>query len=102
MEDVHRVWQKIVKLEADCENRVLSVIDEFNLNIDKEIYAKKANAYLYFYHFALKKKKWYKKAPYEILDIVQAMPNEIMPMDFYINLENSEINNKEKLFKLCF
>ncbi len=99
---VKKVWGRIVQLEADCEQRVLKFIDEFNLNIDKNKYAQKANAYLFFYNFALSKRMWYKKAPYELENIVKEMPDEIFDLEYYSDLENKEIISKEQLFKECF
>lgn len=102
MSKVKKVWANIVKLEADCEKRVLNFIDEFNLPISKESYTQRANAYLYFYMFALKKRKWYNKAPYEIKEIVKEMPTTIYDLDFYSDQENKEIISKEKIFEACF
>ncbi len=102
LEDVYDVWKKIVKLEADCEQRVIGFVEEFNLNIDISRYAQKANAYLYFYHFSLINKKWYKKAPYEIEEIVNKMPKKLMSLDYYADLENQEIKKNKKLFSSCF
>ncbi len=99
---VKKAWSNIVKLEADCEKRVINFIDKFNLDVNKEKYAQKANAYLYFYLFAFKNRKWYKKAPYEIDSIVNAMPTTLMELDFYADVENKEILSKEKMFEVCF
>lgn len=54
------------------------------------------------HHFSLLNKKWYKKAPYEISEIVSQMPTELMPLDYYADLENKDIKNRRKLFDLCF
>lgn len=102
MSKVKKAWSKIVKLEADCEQRVLQFIDRFKLEIDKEKYAQKANAYLYFYMFALNKRKWYSKAPYEIENIVNKMPKKIFDLNYYVDLNNEEIISKEKMFEECF
>lgn len=99
---VKKVWEQIVKLEVDCEKRVLDLIDKFNLPINKERYIQKANAYLFFYTYAFLYRKWYNKAPYEVENIVKLMPKTIMDMDFYVDLENKEIKSKEKHFQQCF
>jgi hypothetical protein len=101
-EDILNTWIKIVHLEADCENRVLSFIDKFNLNLDKKLYAQRANAYLFFYWFALEKRSWYKTAPYELKDIVSQMPTELKCMSYYSNVNNKEIKAHKKLFEQCF
>jgi len=101
-EDVLNTWIKIVYLEADCENRVLKFIDKFNLNLDKKLYAQRANAYLFFYYFALKNRSWYKTAPYELKNIVSQMPTELKGMSYYSDMNNKEIKAHEKLFAQCF
>lgn len=73
-------------------------MEEFCLNNKIE----RANAYLFFYHFALKNKRWYIKAPYKIENIVDNMPNKIFDLDFYTNLENEDILSKAYLFEECF
>lgn len=102
LHDVTPVWKKIVKLEADCEKRVIGFIDDFSLDINKKEYAQKANSYLFFYNFALKNKEWYHKAPYEIEGIVKKMPDEIFDLDFYAELENPEIIKTQSIFNECF
>ena len=63
---VKRFVKRTVAIELDCEKRVAEAIDKFDLPIDRTEYIKKANAYIYFYPYALTTRKWYKKAPYTI------------------------------------
>ena len=68
--------QGCVDLELDNEKRSLKLIDVYGLSIDKELYVKKANAYLYFYHWMRKTRKWSapKNLPYRNKRINDAMP----------------------------
>lgn len=65
---------KVIMLESDCEKRTIEKIKQFRLPIDTNYYAQRANAYLYFYQWVLKNRKWCKTAPYEIEDIINEMP----------------------------
>ena len=68
--------QGCVDLELDNEKRSLKLIDVYGLSIDKELYVKKANAYLYFYHWMRKTRRWSapKNLPYRNKRIIDAMP----------------------------
>lgn len=65
-----------VIIELDCEKRVIELIKEYHLpfKIDNEI--QEMNAYLYFISSVRVLRKWYKKAPYEVKEIVREMPEE--------------------------
>jgi len=83
-EDLYKPsWQNVVRLEADCESRVLGFIKKYDLSIDAELYAKRANAYLIFYQWCLKTRLWYNKAPYEIKEIVDAMDSTLHDIEYY-------------------
>ncbi len=78
-------WEKIVKLEADCEMRVVKLIGELGLPLDIAEYSRRANSYLFFYHWVLENKKWYKTAPYEVESILTLMPDTLFEtVDEYI------------------
>jgi hypothetical protein len=68
--------QGTVDLELDNEKRSVKLIAKYNLSIDKENYIKKANAYLYFYHWMKNTRKWStpNNLPYRNKNIVAAMP----------------------------
>ena len=71
--------QGVVDLELDNERRSVKLIDKHNLSIDKEDYIRKANAYLYFYHWMRKTRKWCRpeNMPYKNKRIVAAMPTTL-------------------------
>lgn len=93
-------WEKIVMVEADCEMRVIQLINDLSLEIDTTKYAQAANSYLYFYTWCLKNKKWYTTAPYEIPAIVNLMPNTLLasPEEYTKIILNDELNS---LFDRC-
>ena len=66
----------IVDLELDNEKRAVAMIRKYNLNIDKDKYIKKANAYLYFYHWMKETRRWSRSnnIPYKNKVIIDAMP----------------------------
>lgn len=76
---VEAAIQGVVDLELDNERRSVKLIDKYNLSIDKEKYIRKANAYLYFYHWMKKTRKWSRpeNMPYKNKRIVAAMPTTL-------------------------
>ena len=71
--------QIIINLELDCEKRVLRIIDKFDLPVDKTLYAKKANSYLYFYSYLKECRSWYSNnnAPYKNEKIYNLLPSTL-------------------------
>lgn len=53
-----RVIDDMIELERDCEIRALSLIDKYNLPINKSRYKRKANLYLYSYRMMPELKKF--------------------------------------------
>jgi hypothetical protein len=65
--------------EYDCEKRTIEILKKYpRIGIDTEYYTKRANSYLYFYTMVKKRRKWYVKAPYEIKEIIDIMPNKLL------------------------
>ena len=84
-------------LELDNERRTIEKIKKYNLPIDVKEYAKGAGAYIMFYNYIGKYKKWYKigKEPYNNKKLRSLMP---------INLRGKYdilTPKLEKLFKEC-
>lgn len=79
-EQLKKCISSIIELELDCEKRAVSLIKEFNLNINAERYIQKANSYILFYHLVKNKRLWSKpgKAPYMISQLVDSMPNHFV------------------------
>ncbi len=66
-------------LELDNERRTIEKIKKYNLPIDIKEYAKGAGAYVMFYNYIGKHKKWYKigKEPYHNKKIQRLMPTNL-------------------------
>ncbi len=66
-------------LELDNERRTIEKIKKYNLPIDIKEYAKGAGAYIMFYNYIGKNKKWYKigKEPYHNKKIRHLMPTNL-------------------------
>ncbi len=81
-------------IELDCEKRVIGLIEKFNLPINKKDYIKNANAYVYFWTYLRKTRKWYTigKEPYKNELILAAMP------DHFDNDYNQIPNFYERLY----
>ena len=84
-------------LELDNERRTIKKIKKYNLPIDIKEYARGAGAYVMFYNYIGKYKKWYKigKEPYNNKKIRALMPTNL-------NAKYDKLTPKlEKLYKEC-
>ncbi len=84
-------------LELDCERRSVEKIKKYKLPIDTKEYCQKAGAYVMFYNYIVKYKKWYKigKEPYNNKKIKVLMPTNL-------NGKYDKLTPKlEKLYKEC-
>ena len=74
-----RAFLLVRAMERDCEKRALRIIDEFNLKIDKKLYAKRANCYIYTHFLMEKTRKYgtYKKSPYFSKYVLKIMPSNM-------------------------
>ncbi len=84
-------------LELDNERRTIEKIKKYNLPINIKEYAKGAGAYVMFYNYIGKYKKWYKigKEPYNNKKI-----RRLMPTNLYGKYDKLTLK-LEKLFKEC-
>ena len=78
-EDIKDIEQAIAicrDIELDNEKRSVKMIKKFNLDIDIDLYIKKANAYIQFYNYLLISRRWCKPSntPYKNNVLVEAMP----------------------------
>lgn len=81
-------------LELDNEKRSVEMIKQHNLNIDVDHYIRKANAYVQFYNYLGKSRRWCKpgNSPYTNERVIAAMPNNF-------RMRYSKLSKKvEKLF----
>lgn len=65
-------------LELDNEIRTTKIIEEYDLGIDRDLYVKKSNAYVLFYNWILKSRRWSKpgNSPYVNERIISIMSSE--------------------------
>lgn len=80
-EEIENIERHVVScrnLELDNEKRSVEIVKKFDLPIDVERYTKKANAYVYFYTWMLKTRRWSKpgNSPYSNETVIEAMPSE--------------------------
>jgi hypothetical protein len=78
MNNIDNEIRTSIIVEVDCEKRTVEKIKKYGLdsiiNIDE--YIQKSNAYVLFYLWMRKNRKWYTigKEPYNIPDVVSVMP----------------------------
>jgi len=76
-EQVAWMFRAVRAIEMDCERRALALIERLNLPLDPVVYARKANAYVLFYHHAQRDRSWRPAdaaPPYRIPAIWQVAP----------------------------
>jgi len=78
--------QTMQSLEIDCEKRAVRKILDLGLGIDTVRYIKRANAYLFFYDIILETRKWSDVAPYDVEEIINAMPGYFLKDEDYRNM----------------
>lgn len=84
------------ELELNCEKRAVRLIRNRKLEIDESEYIKTSNCYILFYEFMFQERKWYKRYPCEVKELVSMMPNYFLKrFDKY----NSLYENYSKIIK---
>ena len=72
---------RLIALERDCERRALALSKKWNL-FDNSIYTKRANLYLFFYHFVFLRGKWVDSTGlYFSEKLIEMMPEKLVTMD---------------------
>lgn len=63
------------EMEADCERRTYHMIQEYDLPINLDTFAQKANSYIHFYNYIARNKTWYKlgNEPYRTPEVYKNM-----------------------------
>lgn len=89
---VEDLVRRTTEVEFDCERRVLKLAKELNLNLDSQVYAQKANAYLITYFFAHKTRQFTTPgmATYRNAKVLEKMPKVIDP-EFCANIDSELI-----------
>lgn len=88
--------RNVQMMEAECEKMSIQKIKDYDLGINIERYAMKANSYLLFYSVLVETKKWTDYPPYKFKDIWRGLPDKILS-----NFEISE-DLKQLYFDKCY
>ena len=94
-ETLNRAFEISIGLELDNEKRSVALMRKWNLDVDIGLYIQKANAYIQFYNYLGKTRRWSNpvNAPYGNETIRNAMP-----ADFSMNYKKMG-KRLEKLFE---
>lgn len=96
----------IISLERDCEKRVIKHSKKWKL-FDNNLYAKRANLYLYYYQYVFLKRRWTNSTSIYHPYLVDVMPEKILPMSQFktidmplMQLFEDCIDKKGKFYKV--
>lgn len=83
-----RAMEGSLAIEWDCERRTLATLDKWALPYDTEVYAQRANAYLYTYPMVLRTRKWPSegRSAYSLPQVWSRLPKTIRPLYRYHNV----------------
>lgn len=78
-EEMKKWMLRLRNFEVDCERRAVKNIKKHNLPLDVDLYCQQANAYVYFYTYALLERKWWKRghAPYANKNVYPHFPTTL-------------------------
>lgn len=99
IENIEKSINTARDLELDNEKRTVEMIKKWNLPIDVNEYIRKANAYVLFYNYLKKTRKWSEptNSPYINKNIVEAMSDKF-DMDYEkLSPELFELYKREKI-----
>lgn len=84
----------IISLELDCEKRAVAKMIEYDLPINTHTYIQRGNAYLMYYNYVYKVRRWM-PGPFE-QKVWSCFPGKFMPTKYYrsINKETFRIFEK--------
>lgn len=83
-------WEGIfnsIKVERDCELRSLRNINKWDLPIDPSDYAKRANLYLFFYHYLLLRRRWRRSNDIYKKELLDLMPEKLLPLSRFKKID---------------
>jgi hypothetical protein len=86
-----------IELERDCERRALNHSKKWAL-FDNKDYAKKANAYLYYYHYVFLTGKWAKSEIIYDPHLLEVMPDKLASMKSFRQINMDLMQLFEYLF----
>lgn len=69
--------------ELNCERRAILNIRKYGLDIDEDEYCRTANAYILFYNYIMRKRRWeYQEPVTAIQEIISEMPFDLYSLDY--------------------
>ena len=83
---IHEIMKSTLAVELDAERRAMDYLRGFALPLDPEVYAKKANASLYYYPIIPKTRRWFEINPYDVDGVVSQMPSGLLRVQDYIDI----------------
>jgi len=89
---------KIIRLEQDCESRALKMNKHWNI-FDGALYAKQANAYLYFYHYVYLTRKWELASSLYCNELIKLMPLKLLTPKQLKNIDMNIMSAYNKILK---
>jgi hypothetical protein len=89
---------KIIRLEQDCEARALKMNKHWKI-FDGNVYAKQANAYLYFYHYVYLTRKWELASSLYCDELIKLMPAKLLTQKQLKIIDMTIMNAYNKVLK---
>lgn len=69
--------------ELNCERRAILNIRKYGLDIDVDDYCQTANAYILFYNYIMRKRRWEYQEPVTMIpEIISEMPTDLYSLDY--------------------
>jgi len=85
-----------IDTELDCEKRTVEKLKKYNIPVDLVEYVQNANAYVMFYTYIKKFRKWYivGKEPYRVSEVLSKMPTNFNNDYYTLTPEREELYTK--------
>lgn len=92
--ELDEIFSTIFNIEKDAEERTIALIQKYQLQVDVEFYLKGARAYLLFYQFVRKHRKWYRIGlePYKNQEILKHLPGHLLDLNLDLATEQLFLN----------
>jgi hypothetical protein len=84
-----------IALERDCEHKALKLSKKYKL-FDNAAYAKKANAYLYYYQHVFLRREWMDSSNIYSKKILDNMPEKLLPLSAFEKIDMNMMQIFEK------
>ena len=99
-DQLQNVLAASIELEYDCEKMAIALIKKHKLDVDLDLYVRAANAYLMFYHLVVEHRQWSTDASPYNSKILKLVPNELQPLQFYMDPANISAAQRTQYLKI--